>query len=528
MARTPLMRHVRRMIAAAGRDDPATASTPWGSPFSRRQFLVGTGAVLGAAALGLPESARAATQPRIAIIGAGIAGLTAALRLQDAGYRSTVYEAAGRVGGRMHSDTTSWADGQVSEHCGELIGSGHTTLLGLAQRFGIPVTDLAAAEPNGSTETYWFFNRYYPPSHALQDFAVVRRAVTDDANAAYPTTFDSYNAAGHALDHMSVYDWIERRVPGGHRSSMGALLDVAYNIEYGALTREQSALNVVFLLGFQPSDTGFAVFGSEDERYHMVGGNERLPRAIAGALAEPVRLSTALTAIGRNRDGSYKLDMSSAGSPTTVTAERVILAIPFSVLRHLDYSGAGFDAHKDAAIQQLGYGANGKLHLQFTERLWNENGPWGISTGTTFADTGYQNTWDVSRGQAGPSGILVAYTGVPDTNATVAEGDTAVHRRAQTFLRRLEPVFPGISRRWNGQATFDYPLANPLLRGSYAYWKVGQYTTIAGAERLRSHNCHFAGEHCSLSFQGFMEGAATEGIRAAEEILADHRTGIVP
>src|SRR5262249_49574160 len=77
----------------------------------------------------------------------GIAGLNAALVLQDAGYSSTIYEASSRIGGRMHSDTTSWEKGQITEHCGEFIDSNHKTILGLARRFGIDVSDLIAAEP---------------------------------------------------------------------------------------------------------------------------------------------------------------------------------------------------------------------------------------------------------------------------------------------------------------------------------------------------------------------------------------------
>src|SRR5678816_2551305 len=118
-------------------------------------------------------------RPRIAVIGAGISGLTAALTLRDAGYACTVYEASGRVGGRMHSDTTSWLNGQVSEHCGELIDSGHTTVLRLAKRFKIPVVDVLAAEPDKSTDTYYFFGKYYSTSDAFQDFKALSRSLQE-------------------------------------------------------------------------------------------------------------------------------------------------------------------------------------------------------------------------------------------------------------------------------------------------------------------------------------------------------------
>ena len=81
---------------------------------------------------------------------------------------------------------------------------------------------------------------------------------------------------------MSVYDWIETRVPGGHGSPLGQLLDVAYTIEYGADTTDQSSLNLVYLLGFQPNANRLVVFGESDERFHVRGGNEQLPAGDRG------------------------------------------------------------------------------------------------------------------------------------------------------------------------------------------------------------------------------------------------------
>ena len=93
---------------------------------------------------------------------------------------------------------------------------------------------------------------------------------------------------------MSVYDYIERRIPGGHRSPLGALLDVAYVIEYGADSTEQSALNLIFLLGFQPNASSLSIFGESDEKFHIRGGNQQLPEAIARFLGgDAVRRGTA-------------------------------------------------------------------------------------------------------------------------------------------------------------------------------------------------------------------------------------------
>jgi monoamine oxidase len=65
----------------------------------------------------------------------------------------------------------------------------------------------------------------------------------------------------------------------------------------------------------------------------------------------------------------------------------------------------------------------------------------------------------------------------------------------------------------------SYPTGDPNLLGSYSCWLVGQYTLFSGYERVQQGHIHFAGEHCSISFQGFMEGGAQQGARAANEIL---------
>jgi monoamine oxidase len=345
---------------------------------------------------------------------------------------------------------------------------------------------------------------------------------------------------------MSVYEWIQSRVPGGQRSNMGQLLDLAYNLEFGGETRVQSALNLVYSLSSESSGGNFKLFRQTDERYRLEGGNERLPRAIASALPHgSIRLNTSLTGITRNKDGTFTLSfkrgslrsgssnsgLSKPGSSgSTVVADRVILALPFSILRNLEYRNAGFNEVKILGIRELGYGNNAKLHLQFETRMWNQSGPWGRSTGASFADTGYQNTWDATRAQNGKTGILVNFTG-GDVGAsfTGEPADKGVVRGyAQQFLKNLEPVFPGITRHWNGRATLDVPARNPYSLGSYAFYKVGQCTQFSGSEGERSGKCHFAGEHCSIEFQGYMEGGAAEGLRAANEILTDYKAGIFP
>lgn len=552
MARTPLLSSVKKLL----REHQIAKET--GLPIeeirervhrekrgiTRRKFIVG--AAVAAAGAMLPEilkpKVQASNVPRIAIIGGGIAGLTAALMLADSGVASTVYEASETmIGGRMQTErpgkpscgichsvkgkgNAPWDEGQYTDIFGELIDSIHPTMISLAKRFNLPLIDLIAAQPADSTDTYYFSGERYPKAQADADFAELYPKLKSDLHAAgYPTTYKRSTQKGRALDSMSVYDWIESRVEGGHKSPLGRLLDAAYTIEYGADTTDQSALNLVYLLGYS-NPNQLMIFGESDERYRIAGGADGLPKAIAESLGmgSTVKLGWQLESIALASDRSYILTFN---RQRVERADYVILAFPFAVLRHLHYRKAGFDKLKDNAIQELGAGHNGKLHLQFTTRYWNQPDHWGISNGNSYADTGYQCTWESTRGQGGRSGILVNYTG-----GSVADSmrlkhpygdsrDSRVIADAETFLAQIEPVFPGISLKWNGRAASSMAHLNPLWNSSYCYWRVGQCQTIAGYERVRQGNVFFAGEHTSLDFQGWMEGAASEGVRAAKEVL---------
>jgi monoamine oxidase len=382
------------------------------------------------------------------------------------------------------------------------------------KELGLSTVDLLASEAHGTEETYYFDGVPYPVAQATDDFQAVKPKLQKDlSGASYPTLYSSYTQRGWELDHMSIVEWIEESVPGGMASKLGQLLDVAYNIEYGAESSVQSALNLVYLLGYATGGT-FAVFGQSDERYHVVGGNDQVATRLAALLDTQLTTGSVLTAVALTSGGRVRLTFREGSSTRTVTADKVVLTLPFSLLRSVDYSAAGFSAVKQTAIRNLAMGTNSKLQLQLRKRLWETLG----STGTTYADTGYQSTWDVTRGQAGSAGILVDYTG---GTIGASFGSGTLQKRATKFLDQLDPVLPGIKDQWNGLATLDFWKSNPWTLGSYSYWQVGQYTSFAGAERQQEGNCHFAGEHTSIDFQGYLNGAVESGERAASEVLAD-------
>jgi monoamine oxidase len=169
---------------------------------------------------------------------------------------------------------------------------------------------------------------------------------------------------------MSITDWINQTVHGGVDSPLGQLLEVAYTIEYGAECDVQSALNLIYLLGYN-SPGQFTVFDQSNEKYHVRGGNDQIVSRLADLLGSQLLTGQALVALRRNADGTYRLTFQISDQFGDVTADHVVLALPFSILNNsVDLTEAGFSELKMIAIQELAMGSNSKLNLQFDSRPW--------------------------------------------------------------------------------------------------------------------------------------------------------------
>jgi monoamine oxidase len=513
MARTPLAQRIEDAYAEVVE-----------SRTTRRELVKRTAAagaaVAGASTMGrFAKAAYGATQPQIAIVGAGLAGLTCAYRLKQAGLNAQIYEASDRTGGRCYTDRSF--SPLIAEHGGELIDQGHTAVRQLSQELGLGLDNLLKAQPNGTEDFFWLNGGKYEYSQLVDDLNGIYQKMHKDVSAAsYPTLWNLYTQRGWELDHMSIIQWLDETVPnGGAKSNLGRVLDIAYNIEYGAECSVQSSLNLLYLLGYSGQGQ-FHVFGPSNEKYHVRGGNDQIAKAMSDALTNQISLNTALMSIKQNSGGSFTLTFSKDAGTQTVVADHVVLALPFSLLRSVNYSKAGFESLKVTAIKELPMGTNSKLHVEFNDRFWYGAG----NNGNTYADTGYQNTWEVSRAQGGGKGkgLLVDYTG---GNIGASFGSGTPSSRAAQFISQLQPVFDefriNVSDHWTGRATIDFWTSYPWTKGSYSYWKVGQYTKFSGMEKERQGNCHFAGEHTSQDFQGYLNGAVETGERVVDEILGD-------
>ncbi|NEU30537.1 FAD-dependent oxidoreductase [bacterium LRH843] len=455
--------------------------------------------------------------PHIVIVGAGLAGLTCAYRLKQAGILSTIYEATNRVGGRCWTRRGDFTDGQLVERGGELIDTGHKEIKALAKELDLQLDDLKMDESIG-TEPFYYFDRCpYTLKEVTEDFLNIYPQLHKDFKKAGETTlYNQFTERGFELDQMSIVDYINEIVPGGIQSKFGQLLVIAYTIEFGAEAHEQSSLNLIYLLGSAPKSP-FQIYGESDERFRIRGGNDQLPALLAKKIDGQIRFHSELRMIEQNSRNEVKLVFRNNEREWEVLADKVIITIPFSILKIIDYKNAKFCPLKNIAIEELGMGVNTKLHAQFSNRFWRRLG----NNGETFADTGYQNTFEVTRAQQGKSGILVDYTGGRTAAEQKALTDKRLKKVTKGFLKKLEPVLPGSLKSWNGLSTVDHWHSNPWVKGSHSYWKVGQYTKFAGLVGEREGNIFFAGEHTSIEYQGYLNGAVETGERASQEVMND-------
>jgi monoamine oxidase len=522
MAKTDLFRALRRAAqraAAAARAglsiEEAAARAPRTGP-TRRDLLRGSlGALALAPFVGCGDNAAppAVPGPVIAIVGGGVAGLHCAYQLRRAGVTATVYEASGRVGGRMFTASDKFAGGMVAELGGELVDTNHDSMITMAAAFSLQLDDLHAEEATlGLAGELFYFDG--APVSAL-DLATMFTPVAAKMSMAV-TASDADPTEFARIDAMSIPAWLGGEAGLAPTALIRRILEEAYVGEFGLEVAEQSAFNLLYLIDHDNPDP-FRVFGNSDETYHLRKGSQAIPDALAARLdAGQVVLEHKLVAVRSEADGRTTLTFEvPSGAMVEVTADHAVMALPFTILRTCDLTGATLSADKRTVIDELGYGTNAKLMTGYANRPWRAH----QASGTSITDVGdLQATWDTSRGQPGDTGILTNFVGGA---RGLAIGDGTAEERAAEILPWVDTLYPGAAAKYTaGSALRQHWPTAPFVLGSYACYKVGQ-AGFAGTEGARAGNLHFCGEHTSQDFQGYMEGGLETGAMAAGEILDD-------
>jgi monoamine oxidase len=463
----------------------------------------------------------------VAIIGAGLAGLTAAHYLREAGVNAELYEAAGRLGGRVLSRQGGVGAGLVIELGAEFINSDHADMLALVERFGVgPLFDRkrdARRTPEVPAAAYFLDGGLLPEARLARLLRPLAAQIGDDA-ALLDADFDG-NAP--ALDALSVNQYLDRHAGLIRAPFIRTLIEQTIRTEYGVEPERSSALQLLFNL---PSVEGEAVeLLASDERFTIPGGNGRLIEAMAAALPGRIHTRRQLLAVERAEAGAYRLVFASGG---TAIADRVIITIPFTILRGVAFR-VPLSARVERSIAAGELGANEKIVAGFKRRVWRR--PAGFS-GEIWSDERYSEAWDATTRQpdAGEA-ALTFYLGGRQVRAF--EAPAAVE--GPKLVARLDAAIPGLAEAANGRFLRTRWERNPFALGAYSSFPPGAFTGdsyVAWAEgprrvksEVRSGDIWFAGEHLSDAYYGFMNGAAETGRLAArsllEQLVEDARDG---
>ena len=535
MAHTPLFKAIQSAVRLAGECEARSSKTSDAlerieeQSWSRRRFLGTTGAALIGTGLGLPlfqHVAHGAQKPRVVIVGAGTAGLICAYRLQQHGITARIIEASTRVGGRMFSLRNFFPDNQLTELGGEYIDSDHVEIRNLARELELTVKDLRYDNgPNG--HTYFFENRLIPSDADFIDmFRPVAKAIQSDLDQMrlakkHGAPEISYTSPhGIEVDRLSITEWFEKR---GVTGLIAKVLRAAYVGEYGLELDQQSCLNLLVSIGDKAPDDDFLIFGGSDERFHIAEGNDSIPTRLAQRIDRGIEFDSHLESI--RREGSvYRLAIRKETATTEISADIVVLALPFTILRGLDLR-LDLPEAKRRAIQELGYGTCAKLIAGFSKRVWEETSVNDVridtrSSGYIFTDQDFQCCWETSRAQSGTHALLTNFAG-GNLGKNLNQGD--LQARASSFASQVDRIYPGTLEAYTKQAVRQHWPSSPFVLGSYTCYKRGQYSTLSEAVATPVENLFFAGEHTSVEFNGYMEGAVETGQRAAREVIAKLR-----
>ncbi len=516
MARTSLFGRLRALLGAAIREAVCDVA-PSAPTVTRRDFAAwsfGTtalslapGALVGCASGAAQRStaAASASPTRVAVIGAGLAGLHAAHRLHEAGVDVTVFEASKRVGGRMFTLRDHFP-GQVAELGGEFIDSSHTTMHALARELGIELEDRTSASQGLVSDVWFVGGKRIDEATIVRQFSRVAPLMAEAIAKA-----EADEGVFAELDRTQLSAWLDAHVPPSELPELHAILVSAYRGEFGLEVDQQSALNLLYLIGHDAPDP-FRIFGESDERFHARGGSDLFCQKLAERLAGRIELGSKLVRVSRQGE---LFELSFEGGGAAHDFEHVVFALPFSTLRKVSLDIPLSDT-KRTIIAELAYGTNAKVIGAFSRRVWQEY----ESTGSVTSDRPFQQVWDSALTQAGERGLLTNFLG---GSAGASAGEGTADARFSEMLGDLDRVFPGAKGAYvSASAVRMHWPSSPFALGSYNCYRPGQWAYWE-QEGKREGNAHFCGEHCSADFQGWMEGAAETGAFVAAEILADLR-----
>ena len=445
------------------------------------------------------------------VVGAGFAGLTAALRLKQAGYSVALVEARDRVGGRTFTEARD--DGSWIDRGGAWIGPGQDAIHGLMTEFGVPsykqyVDSDAMMYVGGKKYRY---KGTIPLTMSPWAVANLGAAFFGLGRMCKSIPLEAPWAApkAHKWDQITLAQWLDKHTLS---TSAHQLLEAAIA---GTYTSAASEVSMLFVLHQMASAGGPSfVLGVKDaaEDARPVGGMGAIYRPIAAELGDALHLSQPVRSIAQDDDG-----VTVRSDDSVVRARRAIVAVPLAIAGQIAYEPM-LPMDRSFLHQRMPLGAVVKIALVYDEPFWRADG----LSGQSFAPGSPANlTIDSCMDTVRP-GVLTVITEGP-----VARRVT----RLGAYARRVV-VLDAVAQRFGDKARSpvdyveqDWSTERYSGGGMISHAPPGVLTEFGPALREPCGRIHWAGTESSAVMSGFIDGAIRSGERAATEVMAFERAG---
>ncbi|XP_003479540.1 L-amino-acid oxidase-like [Cavia porcellus] len=458
---------------------------------------------------------RTANSKEVVVIGAGMAGLTVAKTLQDAGHQVTVLEATGRVGGRIETHRVPGADWYI-ELGAMRIPVNHRLTQEFIQKSKLILTDFCSC----NNQTWVLVNRVRQRLGAVQanpDLLGYKVRPHEAGKTAEQLFEESLRKVEEELKSSSCSQVLEKY---DSFSTKEYLIKVG-NLSRGAVQMIGDLLNADsgYYEAFTETLRGFIIFFHEPRFHEIIGGFDQLPQALHDALRPgTVRLHSPAEEVETSGDRvhvTYRTP-DPLRPRARLTADFVVVATTAKAARLLRFRPP-LSLSKEDALRLVHYNSATKVILACSQRFWERD---GIYSGRSVTDRPSRFIYYPRHVFPNGTGVILAsYT--LDDDATffsamdparvvdiVLEDLAAVHNRPKEELRALCSY--SSVKNWG---------RDPYSMGGFTFFTPYQYVDYAKELSRPEGRVHFAGEHTALP-HGWIDTAIKSGLRAARNIQA--------